>query len=152
MRPIAEVTSRIAGKSFGRKYIAIGKVVSAWSEIIGPDLATKAQPVKLNYAKRDGTKTPSAILEIAANPSDATMLHYQKDLILERINRIFGAGWITGIRFVAMESNSNTLRRPKIKKTLTDNEKSLLTDMLCAVDDAPLRETLHGLGEEIFRS
>lgn len=151
MRPIAEAAARISGKSFSRKYIALGRVVNHWSEIVGPDMAAKAQPLKIRYMKEKMAKTPSAALDIAVAGADATLLHYQKDLILERINRIFGEGWITGIRFVQAPVNSEGKRRSAPKKPLTEQEKTYLSGILENVGDNAIKAGLAGLGEALIK-
>lgn len=150
MRPIAEATGRITGKSCSRKYIALGRIVNSWNEIVGPELAGKAQPVKLRYTKQDFSKTPIAILDIACTSADATLLHYQKDLILERINRIFGEGWVTGIKFVASVANNAKAPLRKSKKPLTEQEKSYLSGILETVQDEDIKTRLASLGESIL--
>jgi hypothetical protein len=150
MRPIAEATTRITGKSFSRKYIALGRIVNSWNEIVGPDLATKAQPAKIRYSKRPDNGTPAAVLDIATTTADATLLHYQKDLILERINRIFGEGWVTGIRFVSMAGNDTRFKVRKTKKPLTEQEKTYLSHILEGVEDLDVKARLGSLGESIL--
>jgi hypothetical protein len=102
MRPLSEPVSRISGKTFSRKYIALGRILSEWEQIVGPEFSGKAIPVKLNYRKNGKTDKTLASLDIATSDAQATALHYQKDLILERINRVFGQGWIGDIRFVSV--------------------------------------------------
>lgn len=150
MRPISEATGRITGKSCSRKYIALGRIVNCWSEIVGVDLALKAQPVKLRYSKQELSKTPSAVLDIATTSADATLLHYQKDLILERINQLFGAGWVTGIRFVANVANTTKAPVRKSKKPLTEQEKSYLSGILETIKDEDIKARLGSLGESIL--
>lgn len=150
MRPIAEATARITGKSCSRKYIALGRIVNAWPEIVGADLAGKAQPVKINYIKQKVAKTPVAVLEIAVSSADATLLHYQKDLILERINRIFGEGWVTAIRFVPVAANTGKKTRLKPKKSLTEQEKTYLSGILDSVEDPDVKNSLAALGQAVM--
>ena len=150
MRPLSEAAARIAGKSFERKYIALGRIVNSWSDIVGAKLADKAVPVKLHYRKKDKQKTAEATLEIATSSADATLLHYQKDLILERINQIFGERWITAIRFVSIPANTGALRRKKAQIPLTNPEKKHLSDMLNAIEDEDVRRRLEHLGQAIL--
>ena len=150
MRPLSEATAKIAGKSFERKYIALGRIVNNWSDIVGPKLADKAQPVKIHYRKRKDKQKPDATLEIAASSADATALHYQKDLILERINQIFGEDWIAAIRFVNVPSNFQTKAFKKPKAPLTEAEKKTLSDMVLNVGDDAMRERLENLGQAII--
>jgi len=150
MRPVSEATSRIMGKNFSRKYIALGRIVKHWNEIVGANLADKAQPVKLRYIKHKQSKKPQASLDIATTGADATLLHYQKDLILERINQIFGERWITAIRFVQVPANSKVLK-PKIPKTpLTGEEKNHLSSVLENIEDNDIRLKLESLGQAMM--
>jgi hypothetical protein len=152
MRPISEATARVTGQSFSRKYISLGRILSAWREIVGDKLADKAQPVKINYRKREKNGDPVAILDIAASSADATLLHYQKDLILERINQIFGDKWITAIRFVAAAVNEGKPRsKPKKPRIpLTEDEKNHLSGMLESCPDPDLKARLEILGQAIY--
>lgn len=150
MRPLSEATARIAGKSFERKYIALGRIVNSWREIVGDKLADKAQPVKIHYRKSKDKKKPDATLEIATSSADATLLHYQKDLILERINQIFGERWITSLRFVNIPSNTAHKTAKKPKAPLTENEKKTLSDMVFEIEDDTLRDRLENLGKAII--
>ncbi|MCB9983968.1 MAG: DUF721 domain-containing protein [Rhodospirillales bacterium] len=150
MRPLSEATARIAGKSFERKYIALGRIVNNWSDIVGEKLADKGQPVKIHYRKKKGAQKPEATLEIAASSADATLLHYQKDLILERINQIFGERWICAIKFVNIPSNTQGKVFKKPKAPLTAEEKKTLSDVLFGIEDADMRARLERLGQSII--
>jgi hypothetical protein len=150
MRPISEATARVSGQSFSRKYVSLGRILSNWKEIVGEKLAHKAQPVKINYRKREKGGNPVAILDIAASSADSTLLHYQKDLILERINQIFGDKWVTAIRFVATPVSIKGKTAKKSRIPLTEDEKSHLSGMLESLDDADLKARLETLGTAII--
>lgn len=152
-RLLSESIPAIAGKAFGRKYIMLGRLVTRWEDIVGADMAAKTHPVKIRYYKakkqaKDAQATAS--LDIAASTADATLLHYQKDLILERINQIFGNRWITAIRFVpkAAEELKAPPKRPKL---LTEAEKTYLSGMLGTVQDDAIRDRLKTLGAAIMQ-
>lgn len=150
MRPLSESTARVAGKSFERKYISLGRIVKHWPEIVGAALAEKAQPIKIHYRKKEKQEKPDALLEIATSSADATIMHYQKDLILERINQIFGERWVSAIRFVNVPANPSGLKRKKIRQPLTNHKKKDLCDMLEIIEDAEIRARLERLGEAIL--
>ena len=151
MRQLSEAAARIASHNFSRKYVALGRIVNAWSDIVGQDLASKAQPVKINYRKpaKKGDK-PKASLDIAVSSADATLLHYQKDLILERINQIFGEQWITGIRFVQVPANFEPPKKQKVRKPLTSDEKNTLSGLLLDVEDEDIKTRLEKLGTAVL--
>lgn len=151
MRPLSESTARIAGQNFSRKYIAIGRIVNHWAEIVGPKLADKAQPVKIHYRKaRTKNQQSTAILEIAAASADATLLHYQTDLILERINQIFGDRWITQIKFVTAPESKPKRIRKRAKRPLTPTQKKDLSMVTHDVADLEIRQKLEHLGTAIL--
>lgn len=150
MRPISEATARVSGQSFSRKYVSLGRVLSCWKEIVGDKLANKAQPVKINYRKREKGGNPVAILDIAASSADSTLLHYQKDLILARINQIFGDQWVTAIRFVAAPVNTKPGKVKKTRIPLTEDEKNHLSGMLETLADPDLKSRLETLGTAIM--
>lgn len=150
MRPLSESTSRVASKNFSRKYIALGRVVKQWGEIMGSEFADKAQPVKINYRKATRSKPQTATLDIATTSSYATILPYQKDLILERINQLFGKQWITDIRFVAGNISETNIAAKKIISPLTPREKKYLSGVLEQVDDPEFKDRLEKLGKALI--
>lgn len=152
MRPLSEATSRVTGNSFGRKYVALGRILSHWKDIVGAELAHKAQPAELHYRKAKEAKTPTVSLDIATSGADATLLHYQKDLILERINQIFGERWVQAIRFVQVSSNEPRLKPRKTRTPLTGDEKNHLSSMLAEIQDDEIRRTLEGLGTAVMQN
>src|SRR5690606_15652877 len=101
--------------------------------------------------KKRGEK-PQATLEIATSTADATLLHYQKDLILERINQIFGDSWISAIRFVPVASNAPAARpRRKLERPLNTEEKHYLSAALGGISDEDLEKRLAKLGQAILQ-
>lgn len=150
MRPISESTARITSKSFSRKFISLGRILGQWEEIVGSDFASKAQPIKLNYRKNKKTDKPLASLDIATTSAYSVSLHYQKNLILERINRIFGSDWISDIRFVTVPTEMDSLKPRKVPPPLTLEEKKYLSDMLASVQDEDIRKKLESLGHAIL--
>ena len=100
LKLISDAVPKVTSKTFSRKYIALGRIVTHWEDIIGKEIADKAQPVKIHYRKaKDKQKKAEATLEVAVTSADAALLHYQKDVILERINQIFGDRWVTDLKF-----------------------------------------------------
>lgn len=155
MRLIAEPAARVTSNSFKRKYIALGRIVKNWREIAGDQLYRKAQPVKIHYRKAKkgrGADIQEIQLTIAVSNADATLMHYQKDVILERINRIFGKQWITSIRFVSsprkLDNSTNFLRENP--EPLTKQEQSVLSGMLGTVHDDHIRQRLAQFGQYII--
>lgn len=151
MKPLSRSIPGLLGKAFERKYIALGRIVTHWREIVGEEYAERAQPAKIHYYKPKVPKEkPTATLDIAASSADCAVLIYQKDLILQRINQIFGDKWVTDIKFLHVEPKQVT-KPAKRTKTLTENEKNHLSQVLETVDDEGLKETLSRLGQSILQ-
>jgi len=152
MQPLSESTARITNKTFSRKFVSLGRVVSQWEEIMGTQFASLAQPVKLNYRKSpvgSDKKKSYATLDIATSAANATLLNYQKGVILERINSLFGNDWIKDIRFVASEIIDPPVNK-KIKPPLTASEKKFLSGVLDQIEDPDIKEKLEKLGKAIL--
>lgn len=147
MRHLSESTAKIAAQSFSRKYIALGRIVNQWKDIIGADMADKAQPVKLRYRKDPKTKKSTATLEIATSNALATTLPYRKGIILERINQIFGSGQITDIKFTATQLEQKTEARVRKKACLSGDDEKYIADTLAQIDDPDIKARLESFGK-----
>lgn len=121
---------------------------------MGKDMAAIAQPAKLHYNRRPGNTSPEAVLEISTTSVHATSLHYRKDLILEKINRLFGEGWITGIRFTARPATlpRSGARKKKPLRPLAISEKHSLELVLASVSDEEIKIRLEKLGEAVINT
>lgn len=153
LRPLSSSISKLTSATFSKKFVALGRVLNNWNDVIGSDMAVKAQPNKLIYRKpKNKGDKPQATLEIAATSADATILHYQKDLILARINQLFGDEWITAIRFVHIAANAGDddkfyVPRNHVATPLTHDMKSELDK----IDDLDIKESLDRLAQGIMR-
>lgn len=151
MKSVSKSVPTLLGKVFQRKYIALGRIVTNWADIVGDDVASRSQPVKINYfkAKIKGEKA-TATLEVAASSADCASLVYQKDIILQKLEMYFGDRWVTNIKFIHVEPKL-TQKPPKRTKNLTETEKSYLSQLLEGVDDPDLKERLTSLGQSILQ-
>ena len=129
----------------------MGKIVTQWREIIGDKLADHAQPLKIHYRKPKRKGLPAtATLDIAASSAQASLMVMQKDVILEKINLIFGEKLITDIRFVHYQSPIKA-KKIKAKVTLDENEKNSLSELLDDIEDTELKERLNRFGESVIK-
>lgn len=151
LRPLNASISRLTSETFSKKFVALGRILNNWDDIIGSELAVKAQPVKIHYRKpKDKSEKPQATLDIATTSADATTLHYQKDLILARINQIFGDNWVTAIRFVHLPANTV---EPAYKRLapLKEEDIAAIHAVLEGIEDEEIRIRLEKLGQSILR-
>lgn len=156
LRPLSASVSKLTSEAFTRKFVALGRILTQWDDIVGPEMADKTQPAKIHYRKpKVKGEKPQATLDIAASSADAALLHYQKELILERINQLYGDRWITSIRFVHIATNSGkdeglyTFNRSKPQLTPEDQQR--VEEMIGEIDDEDIRNRLEKLGQSVLR-
>lgn len=152
LKLLSETAAKITGKTFSRKYIALGRLFDQWEDIMGADMAARTQPLKLHYRKKKDQKAkPEATLEIAASSADAAVLIYRRDLILQRINNLFGDRWVTDIKYAHIDpQTAGTIARRR-KKPLTEEDKGFLSKTLEQITDPALKERLQRFGEAYLK-
>ena len=150
-RLVSTSVPKVTEKVFSRKQIMLGRLLTQWPEIVGKDMALKTAPGKIRRMKSRKTGKMQASLDISASTADATLMHYRKDLILQRLNLIFGDDTISAIRFVPKATNDTNEHVKKRKKALSLGEKEMLSHMLSSVEDTDLLQKLQSLGEAILQ-
>ena len=152
LKLLSSAIPKVTDKTFSKKYIALGRIVTHWEDIIGNELKQKAQPIKIHYRKsKDKKAPPNATLEIAVSSADAALLHYQKDVILMRINQIFGDAWITDIKFKHFTPDIKEKSVPTRKKVLDQTEEKNLSDMLENIEDSDIKSRLMQFGQSFLK-
>ncbi len=152
LKLLSETAAKITGKTFSRKYIALGRLFDQWEDIMGAEMAARTQPVKMHYKRqKDQRAKPEGTLEIAASSADAAVLIYRRDLILERINRIFGDRWVTDIKYVHIDPHSAQNIAKRRKKPLSEEEKGFLAKTLEQITDPDIKERLQRFGEAFLK-
>ena len=151
LKLISDSVPRVTDKTFKRKYISLGRIVTRWKDIMGEKMAYIAQPLKIRYRKPCRKGDPAeAILDIAASSANASLLVMQKGVLLEKINHIFGEQLITDIRFVHVPANIPE-KLKKQTKPLTIEEKNSLSHMLKDIEDDAIRERLETMGKALLQ-
>ena len=133
--------------------MSLGRIVTQWENIVGEKMAEQAQPVKIHIRKpKSKNAKPEATLEIAASSADCALLQMQKDLILQRINLIFGDQWVTDIRFSHVVGERKLPKSRRKKPQITTEDEILLEDMLEKIDDPDIKRRLNAMGRGVLGS
>ncbi len=98
LRPLARGVGALTRTALGRKGFAEAELIAAWREILGPDLAALATPIRLRGLNRhrSAAKTAApdrdkgATLVLRAAGAAALEIQHLQPVILERINLHFG--------------------------------------------------------------
>lgn len=88
----ALASGRIRNASEQRGF-AVSRLLTHWSEVVGPDISRVARPVEVKYGRGFG-----ATLTLLTTGAEAPMLEMQKDTIRDRVNACYGYAAIQKIR------------------------------------------------------
>jgi hypothetical protein len=94
-RPLADDALRETAAALSQAGFADPTLVLRWAEIVGPEVARVAEPVKLQEGP-DG-----AVLTLKSEPGAAVFLQHETRALVERLNSYLGANRIARIKLVS---------------------------------------------------
>jgi hypothetical protein len=102
-KPLRELVGKVVGEAFVRQGFASAELVTRWSEIVGTEIATHSEPIKIQWPRRTDPQIRSpGILILRVEGPAAIEIQHLGAVICERVNRFFG--W----RAVARRRNDGT--------------------------------------------
>jgi len=124
-----------------RQGFADHRLLTDWASIVGPDLARDTVPMKLDRRSR--------ALTLKVRPTAALAVQHEEPRLLERINAFFGTTVAHRLRLV---QGAVPLPAPKAPPPpLDDADRAAIEAAVAAVEPAPLRAALAGLGGAVRR-
>jgi hypothetical protein len=96
-----------------------------------------------------GSVILNATLEIAASSADATLIHYQKGLILERLKTLLGSDMITDIKITHAARPLTSRPFKNGGQGLTNVPKNSLSDIADIIHDDDLRAALLSMAQSM---
>ena len=142
-RALAALLPKVTAKALGKRGFAVAAVITEWTEIMGPELAAMARPLRIAFApmKRDG-----GTLHLRASSSAATELQHLEPRILERINGYFGYHAVARLKIHhgPVEASPEAAAEPSAPSAPQPIEG--LDERLAGVAEPTLREALRRLG------
>ena len=151
-RPLSDLLPGLTKEIYGSKNMLFGKMLAAWGEIAGADIATRALPLDLKFQRaREGTKgAGQAILHLAVRPADALEMSYQKTLLIERLNVFFGYSAIKDIKFIQNSEIMNKKKQAIAKnRPVTAQEEQKIDTLVAGIQENDLQTALKNLGKAI---
>ncbi|NNG03950.1 MAG: DUF721 domain-containing protein [Inquilinus sp.] len=143
-KSLSALASPIARAALGKRFAALGALLEEWPHIVGPALADRTLPEKLDFPRgqRDG-----GVLHLRVAPADALEIQHDTPRILERLNGHFGYRAVERLRLVQAPP---TPRRPaKRRRPGPPIDTEELAAAVDCVDDPELRERLARLGRAL---
>lgn len=146
---------RTAGESRG---FALSRLLTHWAEIVGEEIAARAQPVKVGYGKGKGKDGGlGATLTLLVQGSAAPLVQMQIPQIQERVNSCYGYSAISRIHLTQTagagfaEGQSPFAARPKSAPRSPDPEiLRAAAELSREIQDERLRAMLEALGEKVL--
>jgi hypothetical protein len=144
-RQVARLLGAILDPAARRRGFAEASLLADWAEIVGPALARRCRPVRVDHApgrRRGGT------LLVQASGAAAVEIQHAAPQIVERINTYFGYPAIRQLRLLQMPLRPPAPPRPQ-PRALRADEEAALAERVTGVADGELREALLALGRAL---
>ena len=149
-RPLRDLLDRCLGEAFAKQGFASTNIVTHWAEIVGPEIAAHAEPIKLQWPRGDVAEPEPATLVLRVNGPAAVEIQHLSGVILERVNRFFGWRAVKRIALRQAPLTRGAKRRvpsPPDAASVAEVAKSLPD-----VSDESLRAALARLGAAVKSS
>jgi hypothetical protein len=143
---VARLLGAILDPAARRRGFAEASLLADWATIVGPALARRCQPVRVDYApgrRRGGT------LLVHTSGSAAIEVQHAAPQILERINTYFGFAAVRQLRLLQMPLKPAPPRPRVGPRPLQPQEEEAVAASVTGVDDRELREALLVLGRAV---
>lgn len=88
VRLLADLVGPSIADALGRAGFSVVEIVTNWDEIVGPDLAPRTMPVKMQWPSRQNNEPATLVVRVEG--PYAIELQYAAPVVVERINAYFG--------------------------------------------------------------
>ena len=90
-RPLSQLVGKTIADLFARQGFATTGIVTHWPEIVGPEIADHAEPMRMVWPRRVHEDDPDpATLVLRVEGPVALEIQHLSGVIIERVNRFFG--------------------------------------------------------------
>ena len=146
---ISYSVEKITKPIFGKRGFAEAAIVTDWSHIVGPTLASHTIPEKISFPR---TSRTDGILKLKIDSSAMALeLQHLSTQLIEKINTYFGYGAVSRIQIVQGPVPKREPIDEEPDQTPTDTLKSL-NQKLTFVSDPDLRAALASLGGQLHKT
>jgi hypothetical protein len=149
-RPLADVLHKTLNEAFAKQGFASTELVTRWAEIVGAEIATHAEPEKIQWSRPWGGQTPEpGTLVLRVEGPAAIEIQHLSGVVLDRVNRFFGWQAVGSLRL----RQAPLRRRAKTPQSCGDAEAAArIAADLPEITDENLRAALGRLGAAIKQS
>ena len=146
-RPLAELLGACLSDAFKQQGFASAELVTRWPDIVGPEIAAHAEPMKVQWPRGAGDDAPApGTLVLRVDGPTAIEIQHLAGVILERVNRFFG--W-QAVDRLALRQAPLSRREKKPAKAPDAEAAARIAATLPEVTDEGLRQALARLGAAV---
>jgi hypothetical protein len=143
-KPLAQLSQPLLADAFGKQGFASSELVTRWADIVGPEVAAHAEPLKIQWRRTAPDEPPEpATLVLRVEGPIALEIQHESGAIIERVNRFLG--WHAIGRLALRQAPLN--RKPP--KRVPRGPDPEVTERIAAslpIEDDGLRGALARLG------
>jgi hypothetical protein len=144
------VASGLLADSFARHGFASAELITRWPDIVGPEIAGHAEPIRMQWPRPVAGEPPEpATLVLRVDGPAAIEIQHLSRVILERVNRFFG--WQAAARLAIRQAPVKSREQPR-RPAPDAATAARIAESLPAIEDEDLRQALGRLGAAIKRS
>jgi hypothetical protein len=145
---VARLLAGILDPAARRRGFAEASLLADWAAIVGPALARRCQPVRVDHAPGRRTGGGGGTLVLQASGAAAVEIQHAAPQLLERINTYFGHRAVRQLRLLQMPLPPPAPEPPPPRAPSPADEAALAAGA-GGVADAALREALLALGRAV---
>jgi hypothetical protein len=140
---VGRLVARILDPAARRRGFVESGILADWAAIVGPSLARRCQPLRLEHApgRRGG-----GVLLLQVNGAAAVEIQHAGPQLIERINAYFGRRAVRQLRLLQMPLPPAADDVPPVERRVTPAAEAALAATVADIGDATLREALVSLG------
>jgi hypothetical protein len=148
---LADLGRKCLADSFARQGFTSAELVTHWEDIVGRDIATHAEPIKIQWPHHaDPDEHEPATLVLRVQGPTALEIQLQSDVILERINSFLG--WRAVGRLVLRQAPLMRRQKPLPPPVIDPEQTKRIAATLERIADEDLRAAVARLGAAIKRT
>jgi hypothetical protein len=149
-RPLAVFTGTLLAESFRKQGFASADIVARWPEIVGAEIATHAEPLKIQWPRTaDPQQQEPGTLVLRVEGPAAIEIQHLAPVILERVNRFFGWQAVADLR---LRQAPLARRKPRPVTAPDPARTAQIAASMPEIDDEGLKDALARLGASIKRT
>lgn len=149
-RPLADLIGPVIGAACRKRGFAAAELVTFWPEIVGPELAERAQPERLIWPADAQDMEAGATLVVRAEGRAGLVLQHSAPQILERLNDFLGWRAVVRLRVHAAPLKPAPEKAATHARALTRRESVWLERLGASFAEEALGAAVARLGRAVL--